>query len=76
MDPNRTKKSHRIVSAGTGSTIIAVLSSRLDRALFHILSSGSVFLALTFGSLSMDLISRSFTRYGEPTREPTSPGIS
>jgi hypothetical protein len=76
VDPNRTPKPLRIVSAGTLSTIIALLSSRLDRALFHILSSGSVFLAMTFGSLSIDLISRRFTRYGEPTREPTSPGIS
>jgi hypothetical protein len=69
-------KSFRIASAGTLPTVIALLSSRLDRALFHFLSSGSVFLALTFGSLSLDLISKRLTRYGEPTREPSSPGIS
>jgi hypothetical protein len=54
---------------------MALLSSRLDRALFHLLASGSVFLALTLGSLSLDLILRRLTRAGEPTSQPSSAGI-
>ena len=80
MTPTRTTRSHGrsygIVSAGLLSTVVALVSSRLDRALFYILASGSIFLALAFSSLSMDFILRRFMRASGPTREPASAGGS
>jgi hypothetical protein len=55
---------------GILSTAIALMSSRLDRVLFYFLASGSILLALTFGSISLDSVLRRFGRAGEPMRQP------
>ena len=72
MSSTNTARSYGVVSAGILSTAVALLSSRLDRALFYILASGSIFLALAFSFLSADLILRRFRRTNEPTDQPAS----
>lgn len=69
VTPTKTARPYGIVSAGILSTAIALMSSRLDRALFYFLASGSILLALTFSSLSVDSMLKSFRWEGEPARQ-------
>lgn len=73
MSSTKTARSYGVVSAGILSTAVALLSSRLDRALFYVLASGSIFLALAFSSVPANLILRRFRPTNEPTGQPASP---
>jgi hypothetical protein len=46
------------------------MSSRIDRAMFYCLASGSILLAFTFGSRSADSLLRRFRRVAESGRDP------
>jgi hypothetical protein len=50
------------------------MSSRIDRALFYCLASGSILLALTFSSWSADSLFRRFRRVTEAARHPSTAG--
>jgi hypothetical protein len=58
-----------ISSVGLFSSAIALVSSRLDRAMFCLLSSGSILLALAMASGLLNLIFRGLTRLSEREKE-------
>jgi hypothetical protein len=76
VTPAKAARPYGVVATGILSTAIALMSSRLDRLLFYFLASGSILLALTFSSLSLDSIFKRFRREGELRREsePASSG--
>jgi hypothetical protein len=65
-----------IVTVGVLSSGVALLSSRLDRALFCVLSSGSMLLALTIASTSLDLFFRGLVRLGDRQPEKSAVPVS
>ena len=70
VTPEKTARPYGIVATGILSGAIALMSSRLDRVLFYFLASGSILLALTFSSVSLDSVFRRFRRASEPIRQP------
>jgi hypothetical protein len=70
VTPAKMARPYGIVSTGILSAAIALMSSRLDRVLFYFLASGSILLALTFGSISLDSVLKRFGRASEPTGQP------
>jgi hypothetical protein len=65
-----------IVTVGVVSSGVALISSSLDRALFCILSSGSMLLALTIASASLDLFFRGLVRLGNGQAEKSAAHVS
>jgi hypothetical protein len=65
-----------IVTVGVLSGGVALISSRLDRALFCVLSSGSILLALTIASTSLDLFFRGLVRLGNRQAEESAVHVS
>jgi hypothetical protein len=70
----KTARPYGIVSMGILSGVIALMSSRLDRVLFYFLASGSILLALTLGSISLDSVLRRSRRASEPMGQPEAAG--
>jgi hypothetical protein len=66
----KSARPYGIVSTSILSAGIALLSSRIDRVLFYWLASGSILLALTFSSRSVDSL---LSRFGRGVERPGNP---
>jgi hypothetical protein len=65
-----------IVTVGVLSSGVALMSSRMDRVLFCVLSSGSMLLALTIASTSLDLFFQGLVRLGGRQAEKSAVSVS
>jgi hypothetical protein len=71
MNFAQSKRAYEILSAGFLTSLIAMMSTRLDRILFYILSSGSVILALLMTSTFFEEFVDGVTSNKGRTRERT-----
>jgi hypothetical protein len=58
-----------MLSVGVLSSSVALMSTRLDRFMFYILSSGSILLAILIASASLDIIFKGIAWACGPARK-------